>query len=101
MQMAKLSEKYELVVIFNTKQGEEKTKEEIAKFKSLIEENGTLITLDEWGKRKLAYEINDELDGYYVLFNFESKPDFPVEIERRLNIAEGVLRFLVTVLSAK
>jgi|APHig6443717497_1056834.scaffolds.fasta_scaffold01933_17 small subunit ribosomal protein S6 len=101
MQMAKLSEKYELVVIFNTKQGEEKIKEEIAKFKSLIEENGTLITLDEWGKRKLAYEINDELDGYYVLFNFESKPDFPVEIERRLNIAEGVLRFLVTVLSAK
>ncbi len=99
--MAKLSEKYELVVIFNTKQGEEKIKEEIAKFKSLIEENGTLITLDEWGKRKLAYEINDELDGYYVLFNFESKPDFPVEIERRLNIAEGVLRFLVTVLSAK
>jgi len=101
MQMAKLSEKYELVVIFNTKQGEEKIKEEIAKFKSLIEENGTLITLDEWGKRKLAYEINDEIDGYYVLFNFESKPDFPVEIERRLNIAEGVLRFLVTVLSAK
>jgi len=99
--MAKLSEKYELVVIFNTKQGEEKIKEEIAKFKSLIEENGTLITLDEWGKRKLAYEINDEIDGYYVLFNFESKPDFPVEIERRLNIAEGVLRFLVTVLSAK
>lgn len=99
--MAKLSEKYELVVIFNTKQGEEKIKEEIAKFKSLIEENGTLITLDEWGKRKLAYEINDEIDGYYVLFNFKSKPDFPVEIERRLNIAEGVLRFLVTVLSAK
>lgn len=101
MNKDKLSEKYELVVIFNTKQGEEKIKEEIAKFKSLIEENGTLITLDEWGKRKLAYEINDELDGYYVLFNFESKPDFPVEIERRLNIAEGVLRFLVTVLSAK
>lgn len=99
--MAKLSEKYELVIIFNTKQGEEKIKEEIAKFKSLIEENGTLITLDEWGKRKLAYEINDEIDGYYVLFNFESKPDFPVEIERRLNISEGVLRFLVTVLSAK
>ena len=65
------------------------------KFSELIKANGTLTNIDEWGKRKLAYEINYESEGYYVLYNFESKPDFPAELERVINITDGVLRSVV------
>ncbi|MGN0700843.1 MAG: 30S ribosomal protein S6, partial [Oscillospiraceae bacterium] len=47
------------------------------------------------GKRRLAYAINYETEGYYVLYNFESKPDFPAELERIINITDGVLRSIV------
>ena len=99
--MAKLKENYELMVIFNTKLGEDGIKELVEKYKGTIERHATLGSVDEWGKRKLAYEIEDETEGFYVLYNFESTPDFPVEIERRLNINENVLRSLVTVAVAK
>ena len=56
-----------------------------------------LSTRNDWGKRKLAYEINDETEGYYVLYTFESKPDFPAELERVMNITDGVLRSMITV----
>ncbi|MGN0584547.1 MAG: 30S ribosomal protein S6, partial [Ruminococcus sp.] len=69
----------------------------VAKFKAKIEEAATLENVDEWGKRKLAYPINDEPDGYYALYTFTSAPEFPAELERVLNITDGVLRFLVTV----
>ena len=92
--MAKLNENYEAVVIFSMKQGEESIKESVEKFASLIRDNGTLESVDEWGKRALAYEINDEGEGY-VLYTFNSVPSFPHELERRLRIADGVLRSLV------
>ncbi len=95
--MAKLSAKYELMVVFSLKNGEEAAKELVAKFKSKIEESATLEEVNEWGKRKLAYPINDEAEGFYVLYTFESKPDFPAEVERVLHITDGVLRSLVTV----
>ena len=70
----------------------------IEKFKAQIEENATLESVDEsWGKRKLAYPINDELDGYYVIYTFESTPAYPAEFTRKVNITDGVLRSLVTV----
>lgn len=87
--------KYEAVVVLSVKNGDEATQSLVAKFKALIEANGTLESVDEWGKRKLAYEINDEAEGYYVLFNFESEPAFPAEFERIANITDGVLRSLV------
>ena len=93
--MAKLNENYEAVVIFSMKQGEESIKESVERFASLIRDNGTLESVDEWGKRALAYEINDEGEGYYVLYTFNSVPSFPHELERRLRIADGVLRSLV------
>ncbi|MCH5207721.1 MAG: 30S ribosomal protein S6 [Oscillospiraceae bacterium] len=94
--MAKLSEKYEAVVVFSVKTNdEEQIKAVVNKFSDLIKANGTLTNVDEWGKRKLAYEINYEDEGYYVLYNFESKPDFPAELERVINITDGVLRSLV------
>ena len=93
--MAKLNEKYEAMVVFSVKNDEEQIKALVEKFSELIKANGTLTNVDEWGKRKLAYEINYEGEGYYVLYNFESKPDFPAEFERILNITDGILRFAV------
>ncbi len=93
--MAKLSENYEAMVVFSTKAGDEAVAELVAKFKDMIEANGTLAEVDEWGKRKLAYAINYETEGYYVIYTFESKPDFPAEFDRVLNITDGVLRSLV------
>ena len=93
--MAKLAEKYEAIIVFSLKKDEEQIKALTAKFADLIKENGTLTNVDEWGKRKLAYEINYESEGYYVLYNFESKPDFPAELERIINITDGVLRSIV------
>lgn len=93
--MAKLNEKYEAVVVFSVKNGEEQIKALTEKFSDLIKSHGTLTNVDEWGKRKLAYEINYENEGYYVLYTFESAPDFPAELERVINIADGILRSLV------
>ena len=94
--MAKLNDKYETVMIFNTKNGDEAVKALVEKFTALIEKHGTLETVEEWGKRRLAYPINYETEGYYVLFNFTSAPSFPAELERVLNITDGVMRSVVT-----
>ncbi len=93
--MAKITENYESMVVFSTKAGDEAVAELVAKFKELIEANATLAEVDEWGKRKLAYDINYESEGYYVVYTFESKPDFPAELSRVLNITDGVLRSIV------
>ena len=66
------------------------------KFKAMVEAEGTLSNIDEWGKRRLAYPINDLTEGYDVLMNFESKAEFPAELERVMKITEGVLRCLTT-----
>ena len=95
--MAKKQESYELMTVFSLKNGEEAVKELVEKFKSKIEAAATLDEVNEWGKRKLAYPINDEPDGYYALYSFTATPDFPAELERVLNITDGVLRSLVTV----
>ena len=65
------------------------------KFKDLISSHGVLETVDEWGKRRLAYPINYETEGYYVLFQFESNPEFPSELNRIYNITDGILRTLI------
>ena len=87
--------KYETVAVFSLKNGEEKAKELVEKFKGLIEANGTMEAVDEWGSRKLAYPINYETDGYYVLVNFTSAPSFPAELDRHYNITDGVIRSLI------
>lgn len=88
--------KYESIIVFSVKEKtEEDVKALVEKFKALIEKNGTLESVDEWGKRKLAYLINDEEDGYYVLFNFECEAAFPAELERVAGITDGVLRSIV------
>lgn len=88
--------KYEAMVVYSVKKGDENAQALAEKFKALIEKHGTLESVDEWGKRKLAYAINYEEDGFYVLYNFTAEPEFPAEFERVLKITDGVLRWLVT-----
>jgi len=94
--MAKTSEKYEVLYVLNPNLTEEETQGIVEKFKTLIEQNGTVDEMDEWGKRKLAYEINYLSEGYYVLVKFTSGPEFPAELDRVLGITDGVIRSLVT-----
>ena len=94
--MAKITGKYEVLYILNPALGEEGMAALVEKFKAMVEAEGTVSNVDEWGKRRLAYLINDLAEGYYVLMNFESKPEFPAELERVMKITEGVLRCLTT-----
>ena len=86
---------YEIVMVFSVQQGEEATAALVEKFKTMIESNATEVSVDEWGKRKLAYPINDEPEGFYVLVNFKSETEFPMELDRVLNITDGVLRSMI------
>lgn len=94
--MAKLEQSYEALVILSTKLGEEGIQATIAKLTDVITASATMDSVDEWGKRKLAYAINYETDGYYVLFNFTSAPTLPAELDRVCKITDGIMRSLIT-----
>ena len=94
--MAKITGKYEVLYIIDPAQGEEGIAALVEKFKAMVEAEGTLLNIDLWGKRLLAYLINDKPEGYYVLMTIECKPDFPAEMERVMKITEGVMRCLTT-----
>ena len=96
--MAKVSANYELMYIIDLDKGEEGIAAIVERFKALIEENGTINELEEMGKRRLAYLINDKPEGYYVLVKFTSAPEFPAELDRILKITDGVMRSLITVI---
>ncbi|MCQ2476610.1 MAG: 30S ribosomal protein S6 [Clostridia bacterium] len=87
--------KYEVMAVYSVAAGDEGAQALAEKFKAMIEANGTLESIDEWGKRKLAYPINDEPDGYYVVYTFTAEPEFPAELDRIFKITEGVLRSLI------
>ena len=91
-------QKYEAMVVISTKQEEETVKGLVERFKGLIEENGTLVSVEEWGKKRLAYMINKETEGYYVLFTFECEAAFPAELDRVFKITEGLLRTMIIAL---
>ena len=93
--MANTSMSYETVMIFSTTVGEEGAAALGEKFKALIGENGTIDKIEEWGKRRLAYPINDELEGIYRYVEFTSKPELPAELDRVYKITDGVLRTLI------
>lgn len=93
--MAKLSGNYEVVFILNPNLAEDATAALVEKFKTLIESKGTLGEVNEWGKRHLAYPINDLNEGYYVLMTFSSTPDLPAELDRVLRINENVMRSII------
>lgn len=87
--------KYETMLITSAALDEEASSALIGKFKSLIEANGTIDSIDEWGKRRLAYAINYKTEGYYVLMYIKAPADLPRELERNLKISDQVLRYLV------
>ena len=86
---------YEIVMVYSLSKGEEAVAALQKKFTDLIAKNGTLGEVEEWGKKKLAYPIHYETDGYYVLINFSSAEKFPAELDRVINITDGVLRSLI------
>lgn len=86
---------YEIVMVFSVANGEDAVEGLKKKFTDLISKNGTLGEVEEWGKRKLAYPINYETEGYYMVVNFTSEEDFPAELDRVINITDGVLRSLI------
>lgn len=88
--------KYESMYILKPDLAEESRKALIEKFSGIVTENGGKIeNVDEWGSRKLAYEIDYIKEGYYVLMTFEAPSELPLELERNYNISDSVLRFNV------
>ncbi len=86
---------YEIVLVFSLANGEENVERLREKFTDLISKNGTLGEVETWGKRKLAYPINYENEGYYMVINFACDESFPAELDRVINITDGVLRSLI------
>ena len=93
--MAKISANYEVVYIIDPAQGEEAVAAIVAKFQTLAEQHASNVVVDEWGKRHLAYPINDKNEGYYVLMTFNSVPSFPLELDRIFRITDGVVRSMI------
>ena len=91
----KILNSYETIFIVDATLDEENVTALKDKFTSLIEKNGELESVDEWGKRRLAYEIDDRTEGFYYLVNFKADGDFPKELERQYKITEGILRTIV------
>lgn len=91
----KIMNSYETIFIIDASLDEEATKKTVEKFTNLIGANGTVDLVDEWGKKRLAYEINDKTEGYYVLVNFTSDADFPKELDRQFRISDSILRTII------
>ena len=88
--------KYETIFIQNPILDEEAVKANIEKFKGIIENGGgTVDNVDFWGKRKLAYEIKKESEGYYTLIHFTAGPELPKELDRIFRITDGILRHII------
>lgn len=86
---------YETVYIISPTLDEEHVKGLVEKFNNLISQYGEIEKVEEWGRKKLAYEVQDFREGYYVLINFKAKSDFPVELERNFKITEGIIKYLI------
>ena len=93
--MEKVINSYEALFIVDVEAGEEAAKAVVTKFLNRIAKNGEIVEVADWGKRRLAYPINDKAEGYYTVVTFKSAPEYPAELERRFNIDETVMRSLV------
>ena len=87
--------KYESVVIINPNVEENKLKELIERFQTLINTDGKVEQVNELGKKKLAYEIKKNKEGYYVVYDFEANPNLIAELERNYRITDEVIKFIV------
>ena len=87
---------YESMLVVDVTGGEDAVKASVEKFVGLISNNAeTVYEVNEWGKRRLAYPINDKPEGYYVVVTFKGNPEFPAEFERLAKIDENILRSMV------
>ena len=93
--MEKVINSYEGMYIVSLANGEDAAKATVAKFNDLIAANAEVIKIDDWGKRRFAYPIQDMNDGYYTVVTFKCDGNFPAELQRLMNIDESVLRAMV------
>ena len=93
--MEKVINSYECLFIVDTEIGEDAVRAKVDKFIERIKRNAEIVEVNEWGKRRLAYPINDKPEGYYTIVTFKSEPAYPAELERRFNLDEDILRYLV------
>lgn len=93
--MAKVTADYEVMYIMDPAIGEEGVNALMEKFRTLAESQGTVTAVDDWGKRRLAYPINDLNEGHYVLMTFQSAPQLPAELDRVLKITDGIIRSMI------
>ena len=93
--MAKVINSYETMFIVDLAGGEAAVKNTVDKFIGLISSNAELVEVSEWGKRRMAYAIDDKPEGYYVVATFKTESEFPNELTRHYNIDETIMRSLV------
>ena len=86
---------YELLLIITPDHDESEVEALTQNVQGIIENGGTLLKVDAWGKKRLAYPIQKRGEGYYVLFIFESAPSFIAELNRSLRVIEAILRHMV------
>ena len=97
----KVLNKYELLYVIDSAMEDQARTDLIAQFQPLMTNNGaTVDKVEEWGKRRLAYPINDLPEGYYVLMNCECKPELPAELDRVFKITDGILRSIIVAVEA-
>ena len=94
--MEKVINSYETMFIVDPAVGEDAVKATVDKFTGLISSSAELVEVTEWGKRRLAYPINDKPEGYYVIATFKADSSFPSELDRKFNIDETIMRSLIT-----
>lgn len=90
-----MTNSYETIMIINSNLEEATIKATIEKVTSLINANGNVESTEEWGKKKLAYPIRKQAEGYYVLVNFKSNPEFINELDRVYNITDEIIKHIV------
>ena len=86
--------KYELLFVIDAGLENDVITETVEKFTTLIKNNGTIVEVNNWGKKRLAYEIQKMKEGYYYFIQLDAEPTAPVEIENRVRIMENVIRYL-------
>ena len=93
--MEKIISSYECMFIINCASGDDAAKATVEKFTSTITANAEIVETAEWGRRRLAYPIDDMNEGYYIVVTFKSEGAFPAELQRLANIDESVMRCMV------
>ena len=93
--MEKVINSYEGMFIVSLANGEDAAKATVSKFTDLVAANAEVVKIDDWGKRRFAYPIEDMNEGYYTVVTFKSEGNFPAELQRLMNIDESVLRAMV------